>query len=162
MHGGNREGDETQSLGQVVLWKCHKACVWTYWVMLPQCLPISLLCCTQCLLPCNVMGSDHVRKYEEDCLIHFHNICLCHHENQVLKGLHSSTHSILAVTLLTYSPQGCCQSAASRSDSVISAGHKLLSEPHDVRLLHVNVLKANIVLMSFTSTTNLTDVRGCC
>lgn len=39
------------------------------------------LCCTLCLLPSNVMGSDCDRKDEENSLIHFHNICLCHHEN---------------------------------------------------------------------------------
>lgn len=43
---------------------------------------------------------------------------------------------------------------------MILAGHKLLSELHDVRVLHVNVLKVNIVLMPFTSTTNLAGVRG--
>lgn len=102
-----RVGDTKHTVAtQKVTWDSHWArwhcgstvCAWTYWVQLFRCINISSLSCTLRLLPCNVMGSDHVRKYEENSLIHFHNICLGRDGNEVLKGLHSSTHSILAAT----------------------------------------------------------------
>lgn len=97
-HSGNTEGGNGDS--HWARWHCGSAarCAWTYWVQLFRCISISLLSCTLRLLPCNVMGSDHVRKYEENSLIHFHNICLGRDGNEVLKGLHSSTHSILTAT----------------------------------------------------------------